>query len=78
MRSDYSVRRNAGDSETAEVHITPCITCLVHHTIVLTIHALGSGTLAALAIINNGMLGRLSEVNLNTVERDGRHVVLSL
>jgi len=66
---DHFARWHTGDRQATEVVLSPGITCLVHHAIVLTIHALGSLTLALLAEIHDGVLGGLREVDLDAVER---------
>jgi len=67
---DHFAGWHTGHGETLEVVLSPCITCLVHHTIVLTIHALGSLALALLAEVDDGDLG-LGHVDLDLVVRVG-------
>jgi len=50
---------------------TPCLHCLVHHAIGLTVGTLSSLTTLCLAEVDDGMLGRLVEVDLNPVEDVG-------
>jgi len=65
-RSCHFARWHTGHGETLELILTPCITCLVHHTIVLTIHALGSLAAALLTEVDDGDLG-LRHVDLDLV-----------
>lgn len=67
---DHFARWHTGDRQATEVVLSPGITCLVHHAIVLTIHALGSLALAFLAEIDDGDLG-LGHVDLDLVVRVG-------
>ena len=67
---DHFASWHTGHGETLEVILTPCITCLVHHTIVLTIHTLGSGATLDLTEIHDGDLG-LGHVDLDAVVRVG-------
>ena len=46
---------------------TPCIHSLTHNTVMLTVHALSSRTLSALAEIDDGMLRSIHSINLNLV-----------
>ena len=62
---------HTGDSQTTEVVVAPLVAALIHHTIVLTIHALGSLALALLAEEHDRVLRALSKVDLNAVERVG-------
>jgi len=61
---------HTGHGETLKVVLSPGITCLVHHAIVLTIHALGSLALALLAEVDDGDHG-LGHVDLDLVVRVG-------
>ena len=62
--------------------LPPGIHSLVHDAIVLAIHALGSGTLATLAEVHDGVLGSINSVDLNLVvgvlDDGGGHGVVSL
>ena len=58
---------------------TPCLYCLVHHAVVLTVGTLGSLATLALAEVDDGVLGRLKGVDLNLVEDvSGAHGVVPL
>ena len=65
----HLVSWHTGDGEAAEVVMTPRIACLVHHAVLLPIHSFGSLTLALFAIVHNGLLWGLGEINLNAVVR---------
>ena len=52
------------DSQTTELIPTPLVAALVHHTIVLTIHAFGGLALALLAEEHDRVLRALSKVCL--------------
>jgi hypothetical protein len=52
----YYILWHTGHSETAELIITPLLAGLVHHAIVLTVHALSSGTLATFAEVDDRVL----------------------
>ena len=64
----YYILWHTGHSETAELIVTPLLARLVHHAIVLTVHALSSGTLAFLTKIHDGLLGSIHSVDLDLVE----------
>ena len=56
------------DSQATEVILTPLVAALIGHTVHLTIHALGSLSLAFLAEEHDRVLGGLFKVDLNAVE----------
>lgn len=68
-----SVGGNTGDGQTLESDVTESIYHLIHNTIVLAVHALGSG--ATLATLVNDSTGAISVFNLNLVERGVVHGV---
>jgi hypothetical protein len=57
------------DNKTTKTVVSPSVTCLIDHTIMLPLHALVSGTLATLAEVYDRMTRRLNEINLNLVVR---------
>lgn len=61
---------HTGDGVAADLLrvLTPLVHSLVHNTVVLTLHALSSLTLAFFTEEHDGVLRGLSEVDLNTVE----------
>ena len=67
--SGHFVRWHTGDSVATDLtlKLTPCLYSLVHDAIVLTIHALGSRTLATLAEVHNRVLGSVHGVDLDLV-----------
>jgi len=68
--SNHFLSWHTGDSVATDLLrvLTPLIQSLVYNTIVLTLHALSSLTLALLAEEHDGVLRGLSEVDLDTVE----------
>ena len=70
---DHYISWHTGDGVATDLlgERTPCLHCLVHHAVVLTIGTLGSAATLALAEVDDGVLGRLVEVNLNLVEDGG-------
>ena len=70
---DHYISWHTGDGVAHDLggELTPLIHSLIHHTIVLTISTLGSAATLALAEVDDGVLGRLVEVNLNLVEDGG-------
>ena len=54
--SGHFVCWHTGDSETLDLIGSPCITCLLYHTLHLPLHALVSRTLATLAEVRNRVL----------------------
>ena len=69
-RSDHFVCWHTGDGVATDLLrvLTPLIHSLVHNTVVLTLHALGSLALAFLTEEHDGVLRGLSEVDLDAVE----------
>jgi len=47
--------------------LTPCIARLVNHAVVLPIHSFSRGALAFFAVIHNGLLRSLGEINLDAI-----------
>ena len=58
---------------------TPVVHSLIHNAVVLTVGTLGSAATLALAEVDDRVLGRLVEVDLNLVEDvSGAHGVVPL
>ena len=78
---DHYVSWHTGDSVATDLlrKWTPCLHCLVHHAVLLTVSALGSAATLALAEVDDGVLRRIVSVNLNPVEDvSGAHGVIPL
>ena len=78
---DHYIIWHTGDGVATDLlgEWTPCLNCLIHHAVVLTVGTLGSAATLALAEVDDGMLGRLKGVNLNLVEDvSGAHGVVPL
>ena len=60
---------HTGDSETLDLIGSPCITCLLHHTLELPLHALVSRTLATLAEVRDRVLWRRERLDHDLVVR---------
>ena len=78
---DHYIRWHTGDGVATDLlgERTPCLHCLVHHAVVLTVSTLGSAATLALAEVDDGMLRRLKGVDLNLVEDvSGAHGVVPL
>ena len=77
---DHYISWHTGDGVATDLlgEWTPCLHCLVHHTVVLAVSTLGSLTTLALAEVDDGVLGRLKGVDLNLVEDGVGHRVVPL
>lgn len=78
---DHYISWHTGDGVATDFlgELTPVINSLTHHAVVLTVGTLGSAATLALAEVDDGVLRRLVEVNLNLVEDvSGAHGVVPL
>jgi len=78
---DHYISWHTGDGVATDLlgEWTPCLYCLVHHAVVLTVSTLGSAATLALAEVDDGVLRRLKGVDLNLVEDvSGAHGVVPL
>ena len=77
---DHYIIWHTGDGVATDLlgERTPCLHCLVHHAVVLTVSTLSSAATLALAEVDDGMLGRLKGVDLNLVEDGVAHGVVPL
>ena len=72
---DHYISWHTGNSVATDLlgEWTPCLHCLIHHAVVLTVGTLGSAATLALAEVDDGLLGRLKGVDLNLVEDGVAH-----
>ena len=77
---DHYVSWHTGDGVATDLlgEWTPCLHCLIHHAVVLTVSTFGSAATLALAEVDDGVLRGLVEVNLNLVEDGVGHRVSPL
>ena len=77
---DHYISWHTGDGVATDLlgERTPCLHCLVHHAVMLTVSTLGSAATLALAEVDDGVLGRLKGVDLNLVEDGVGHRVSPL